>query len=78
MNCHELSIYFCRYIIYLRTNVGTMRMPRMESRLGVAVLVAVVVAGGGVAAAKLKPCEQAIYYCCDPETNSALPLKSVG
>jgi len=28
-----------------------------------------------VAAAKLKPCEQAIYYCCDPETNSALPLK---
>merc|ERR1719238_14871 len=34
-----------------------------------------VVAGGGVAATKLKPCEQAIYYCCDPETNSALPLK---
>ena len=54
-----------------------MRMPRMESRLGVAVLVAVLVAGGGGAAAKLKPCEQAIYYCCDPETNSALPLKSV-
>merc|ERR1719412_169071 len=47
----------------------------MESRLSVAVLVAVLVAGGGVAAAKLKPCEQAIYYCCDPETNSALPLK---
>ena len=54
-----------------------MRMARMESRLGVAVLVAVLLAGGGVAAAKLKPCEQAIYYCCDPETHSALPLKSV-